>query len=79
MKITVVCQKCGKVLSIIEKDVVSDEDLNMYTNFSSCSTDDTYDVEPILDDDGNPILDDDGNPITQIIRNSFVVAVKTVN
>lgn len=79
MKITVICQKCGTVISVIEKDQVSDEDLNMYKNSSSCSTDDIYNTVPILDDNGDPELDENQNPITQVVRTSFVIAVKTVN
>lgn len=38
MKLTVTCQTCGKILSEIEKDSITDEDLAMYENNASCDT-----------------------------------------
>jgi succinate dehydrogenase flavin-adding protein (antitoxin of CptAB toxin-antitoxin module) len=51
MKIHVVCQTCGKTLSVVEKEQVSQEDLDMYRQMSSCPDDDTF--ETIVDEEGN--------------------------
>jgi hypothetical protein len=38
MKLTVTCQICGKVLSIVQKDVIDNDDISMYELSSSCDT-----------------------------------------
>lgn len=77
MKLTVICQTCGKKLSVVEKDQISQEDINMYTNNSTCPEDDTYEDVPALDENGDPVLDGEGNPTMKTIRYSNIVAVKS--
>ena len=38
MKLTVTCQLCGKVLSVVEKDQVTEQDIQDYESMMSCST-----------------------------------------
>lgn len=39
MKLLVTCQTCGKTLSIVEKDFVTNEDVELYQATSSCEDD----------------------------------------
>lgn len=56
MKLTVSCQVCGKILTIVEKDSFTDDDVNMYEQSVSCDT-----VQgTTTDDDGNIITVYDG-------------------
>ena len=36
MKIQVICQECGKKITEIEKDVVSNDDINLYEKSCQC-------------------------------------------
>jgi len=56
MKLTVTCQTCGKILSVIEKDQITLEDLDMYAQSSSCDTV----AGTTTDDDGNSVTVYDG-------------------
>lgn len=38
MKLTVTCQSCGKLLSVVEKDQISQEDIEQYRTSSYCDT-----------------------------------------
>lgn len=67
MKLTITCQTCGKVLSVVEKDQINDSDIAMYEASSNCDTVAGTDV------------DGDGNPITVYDGNSNIQATKTVN
>jgi hypothetical protein len=53
MKITVSCQKCGRVLAVAEKDVVTQDDLNMYMASCSCQFDGPFPAVMGPDDEGN--------------------------
>lgn len=64
MKLTITCQICGKILTEIEKDQISDDDVNMYGQASFC---DTVQGEG-LDDDGNPITLYDGQSNIQVTK-----------
>lgn len=55
MKLSVSCQICGKVLCIIEKDNITDDDVNLYETTCSCDT-----VQGV-DADGNLIYDGQSN------------------
>lgn len=67
MKLTITCQTCGKTLSVVEKDQISDSDIAMYEAASNCDTvQSTY-------------TDDDGNLVTVYDSNSNIQATKTVN
>ncbi len=55
MKITVSCQKCGRILAQAEKDVVTQDDLDMYMANCSCQYDGPFPPVMGLDDQGNPI------------------------
>lgn len=72
MKITVSCQKCGKILAIAEKDVVEQADLDMYMNSCACDTDGPFPPVMGLDGDGNPI------ELEPAVEN-IIIAVKTVS
>lgn len=37
MKLTTSCQVCGTILSVVEKDMVTQDDINNYQQNSSCS------------------------------------------
>lgn len=39
MKLTVTCQECGGILLVVEKDVITDEDIQMYEDSCSCEKD----------------------------------------
>lgn len=56
MKLTITCQACGKVLATVQKNQVTQDDINMYEASSSC---DTVAGESV-DDTGNPITLYDG-------------------
>lgn len=66
MKLTITCQICGKILTIIEKDQVSDEDVNLYSQSSSCDT---------IQGAG---VDGYGNPITLYDGQANIQATKTL-
>lgn len=72
MKITVSCKKCGRILAIAEKDVVSQEDLDMYTNSCACSVDGPFPPVMGLDDEGNHI------ELEPAVENT-IIAVMTEN
>lgn len=55
MKITVSCKTCGKILSMAEKDQVSDADLDMYESSSRCDQDGPFPPVMGLDGNGDPI------------------------
>ena len=38
MKLTITCQICGKILTKVEKDQISDDDIQMYESACSCDT-----------------------------------------
>lgn len=64
MKLTVSCQICGKVLSTVSKDQISDDDVVMYEAGSSCDT-----VSSVsTDDDGNQIIIYDGQTSIQATK-----------
>lgn len=64
MKLTISCQTCGKILSIIEKDSFTDDDVSMYQQSSYC---DTVSGEG-SDDDGNTITLYDGQSNIQTTK-----------
>lgn len=66
MLLTVSCQICGKILCVVDKDSVSQQDINDYTLGSSCSVDGPFQQ---YDDQGNPLPLDTSN----------IAAVKTVS
>lgn len=66
MKLTVSCQICGTILSMVEKDTVSQDDINSYIANSSCSMDGPFQQ---YDDQGNALPLDTSN----------IAAVKTVS
>lgn len=70
MKLTVVCKKCGRVISIVEKDDIQDADIQLYTSTSSCEDDGPFPAVTGVDDNGDPIV------ITPAVDNE-IVAVKT--
>jgi len=70
MKLTVVCRKCGKILSMIEKDQIDDADMDLYESTSSCSIDGPFPAVMGVDDNGDPI------ELTPAVDND-IVAVKT--
>lgn len=39
MKLNVICQDCGKTLCSIEKDQISQEDVDLYSNTVVCDND----------------------------------------
>lgn len=55
MKITVSCQKCGKILALAEKDLVTQDDLNMYMSTCVCDTDGPFPPVMGVGEDNNPI------------------------
>jgi hypothetical protein len=56
MNLTVTCQTCGKILSVVQKDQISQDDITSYEQNSFCNT-----VQGTgTDDDGNPITIYDG-------------------
>jgi hypothetical protein len=56
MNLTVTCQTCGKVLTVVQKDQVSQQDISDYQANSFCDT-----VQGTgTDGDGNPITIYDG-------------------
>lgn len=57
MKLTISCQTCGKVLAAIQKDQVTQDDINMYEAGAFCSTV----AGAGVDGDGNPITLYDGS------------------
>lgn len=64
MKLTVTCQTCGKILSVVEKDNFSNEDISMYQQSVSCDT-----LQGVgEDDDGNPVNIYDGNSNIQTTK-----------
>ncbi len=56
MKLTVTCQTCGKILSVVSKDQVSQQDIIDYQTNSYCNTV----AGESVDADGNPIIVYDG-------------------
>ena len=38
MQLKITCQLCGKVIAQIQKDVITDDDITMYEESSSCDT-----------------------------------------
>lgn len=70
MKITVSCKTCGKILSIAEKDQVSDADLDMYMANSRCDQDGPFPPVMGADDEGNPI------ELSPAVENT-IIATKT--
>jgi len=70
MKITVSCQKCGRILAIAEKDVVTQDDLDMYMASCSCQFDGPFPAVMGLDDQGDPIV------VTPAVENT-IIAVMT--
>lgn len=56
MKLTVTCQTCGKILSLVQKDQISQQDISDYEANSFCNTVQGQSV----DDEGNPITIYDG-------------------
>lgn len=56
MKLTVTCQLCGKILSVIQKDQITNEDIDMYKSSSFCDT---------LQDDG---VTKDGQTNVQVAK-----------
>lgn len=65
MKLTVSCKTCGKVISLSEKDDVSDSDIASAENSSACETDGPFQE-----------FDDNGDPIPMDFSN--IIAVKTL-
>lgn len=65
MKLTVTCRICGKILSEVEKDSISDIDIDSYEASSSCETDGPFQE---YDEEGLPLPMD----------NSNIIAVKTL-
>jgi hypothetical protein len=53
MKLTITCQTCGKILSVIEKDQITQDDIMRYEAGSFCDT--VSGTENILDDQNNVI------------------------
>lgn len=70
MKLTVSCQKCGKILSVVEKDQISNDDIAMYQSNAFCDT-----VQGIVD-----VEDEEGNitPTTVYDAQDSILATKTV-
>lgn len=71
MKLTVVCQKCARVISAVEKDSISQGDIDMYVSNSVCDMDGPFPAQMGQDDDGNPIV------LVPAVENDQIVAVKT--
>jgi hypothetical protein len=65
MKLSITCQTCGRTISIIEKDSISQDDIDNYSTSSSCEVDGPFQQ---YDDDGNPLPMDYSN----------IVATKTL-
>ena len=65
MKLTITCQICGRTISTIEKCDISQDDIDTYSNNSSCQVDGPFQQ---YDDDGNPLPMDYSN----------IVATKTL-
>lgn len=58
MKLTVSCQICGRILSICEKDQITQDDMNSYSSNSSCQVDGPFQQ---FDDEGNLLPLDTSN------------------
>jgi hypothetical protein len=69
MKITVSCKKCGRILTVVEKDEVHQDDLDMYVAASSCQFDGPFPPVMGLDDNGDPI------EVTPAVENTIVAAM----
>ena len=71
MKLTIVCQACGRTLSMVEKDSISQDDVNMYVSGSSCATDGPFPAQMGLDENGDPII------VVPAVENNQIISVKT--
>ena len=47
MKLQVICQDCGKMLCEIEKDQVTQDDLDLYSNNVNCQEDPQSEVTAV--------------------------------
>jgi hypothetical protein len=65
MKLAITCQICGRTISSVEKYQITQDDINNYSNNSSCQVDGPFQT---FDDDGNPLPLDYSN----------IVATKTL-
>lgn len=64
MRLTISCQVCGKILSIIEKDQITDNDVSTYISTNSCDT-----VSgSTIDEDENTIILYDGQTNIQATK-----------
>ena len=47
MKLEIKCTTCDKTLVVIDKEVISQEDINMYTNSVSCDEHGNADIQAV--------------------------------
>lgn len=64
MKLTITCQTCNKILTVVEKDNFSQSDIDMYEASLSCDTV----QKSSFDDDGNPVVVYDGSDNIQATK-----------
>lgn len=65
MKLTATCKICGRTIAVMEKDSISQDDMDLYQQTCSCEVDGPFQE---YDDEGNPLPMD----------NSNIVVVKTL-
>ena len=71
MKLTTICKKCGKIISTVEKDQISDSDLAEYESNSVCATDGPFPAVMYDPGDGSDPVE-----VTPAVDNT-IVAVRT--
>ena len=51
MKMQVKCNVCGAVLGELEKDIITQDDLDLYQEMMACSQDAQQDIQPAVIDE----------------------------